>query len=347
MRYLIISERGATVSLAAALEREGHSASVHIVNPSYQNMGVGLSMCVRTPRPLRDASGSYNLSTVEWLLDTARPDLTIFDSPETHVMATRMRKAGRLIIGPTTDSISPQYPPLSGSAQAVAWFDGNAVVGPVLTGRMYDRYMPDDVGPLAPMSGFIFREAYGPDLGLIALNALAAELRHTTYRGPIFAQHDTIEVNYVGTGWSPGHWGWFENTKVKISQFLMSLAQALPTEAKCWSAWVAGVRLSIPTWPYANLPEITPPAPVYGLTEPALRHFWFEDLAHKATDDYHCSRSTNSLGFVTARGDDPREAVRRMYRTVSNISVEGLQYRTDIGRYIAPKQEVLNGSAQR
>lgn len=341
MRFLIISERGATVSLAAALEREGHSATVHIVDPSRSTLGLGMSMCVRTPRPLRDSAGSYNLSTVEWLFDTARPDLTIFDDRATHVMASRMRKAGRPVLGPTSDVVDLITAPLEGTAQTVGWFDGNGVIGPVLSGRMYDRYMPDDVGPIAPMSGFLLHEAIGDDPGLAALRGLVSELKRTTYRGPIWAQSKGYDV-CAGPGWTPCHWGWFENFKGKIGQFLMGLAQSTTLDGQAWSPWVSGVRLSLPPWPY-NVEMVAAPAPVNGLSEPALRHFWFEDIYRKSTDEFVCNHVTNCLGFVTSRGEDPREAIRRMYRTVGNLSVAGLQYRTDIGRLPVLKQEALNG----
>lgn len=329
MRYLIISERGATVSLAAALEREGHSALVHTVDQRRIGLGLGLVNMVRTPRPLRDANGIYNLSSIEWLLDTARPDVTIFDSLETHVMATKMKAAGRAVLGPTSDVVDLMSVTPSGETLSLGWFDGNGAVGPLLTGRVYNRFISGDIGPITPCTAFVLSTDLGQPIDL-------THLKPTAYRGPFLYVAGTGEVI---PGWTPLVFGFIENLKGSLSQFLSAVANGSGSQAVAHSPFVAGIRLSVPSWPY-DLP--TKPAPVTGLSEPAMRHLWFEDLSSK-NEGVMTTGGTNSIGFVTARGQDGREAVRRCYRTIGNISVDGLQYRPDIAHMLPHKQEVLNG----
>jgi hypothetical protein len=332
VRYLIISERGAIVSLAAALEREGHSALVHIVDQRRNHLGLGLANMVRTPRPLRDANGVYNISSIEWLLDTARPDVTIFDSPETHVMATRMRLAGRAVLGPTSDVVALMSTPATGQTQTLGWFDGNGLVGPLLSGRVYHKFIAGDIGPLTPCTGYSLHISDHP---VTEFAPLIDRLKTSQYRGPVVFSDCGTAAPY----WGPMIFAFAENLKGSLSVFLSGIAQGQAPLATMHSPCVAGIRLSVPPWPY-ELPSN--PAPVIGISEPAMRHIWFEDLASK-NEGLLTMGCSNTLGFVTARGQDPREAVRRAYRTVGNITVDGLQYRPDIGHHMPNKQEVSNG----
>ena len=49
----------------------------------------------------------------------------------------------------------------------------------------------------------------------------------------------------------------------------------------------------------------------------------------------------NELMVVSARGRDVNEAKKRAYKTISNLSIEDVQYRTDIGERAVRDGNVL------
>lgn len=329
MRYLIVSEKGKSVGLARKLESEGHAVQVHIVQPASQRKGVGLVSILRTPRAIMDSDGAYNLSAIEWLMTTARPDITIFDSSSTHVMATRMQSSGHRVLGCTTDVVQDCHE--RSYFSVTGFFNGTKFMGGCSRVTHYDALFNDDIGPRTPMGmtcEFIDQHA--------VLNDLAVRLRATTYRGPVVAYLEPAGMlRDWFAGFSASTYLLFEGLAGSVSQLFVDCVNGIDSHAMTVAKFAAAVRVTLPPFPYRAKAVETP---ILGIDEGNLKHFWPNDLCYNQ-GIYSTAGESNDLGYFTARGDSVREAQRRVYRTIRNLQAESLQYRTDIG---ALNKEVIH-----
>lgn len=342
MRYLIVSSEGKSVGLARKLEKEGHSVNVHIVRPSCQRKAAGVVSVLKTPRPIMDAEGVYNISAVEHLMGAARPDITIFDAPDMRTMATRMQKAGHRVIGATEDAPTALHSERDGGRVAAveAWFNGEKFVAPFSVSFLYEKLMVGDVGPYAPGSmGMItmFVPRANP-MAQLLVNHLEVPLRASSYRGPARV-YTNLAHQVVGQEVSlgPTNYGTYESLFGSISQFLVSIVNGSEMQHRTLTDYVVSVRISLPPWPYSVHEQAQYRVP--GINEGNLKHLWMNDLAYSATDGWHTTGESNDIGFVTARGEKAGEAVRRAYRTIENLSMPSLQFRTDIGEMASVVRE--------
>ena len=327
MKYLIVSEKGKSLGLARRLEQEGHGVLMHIVAPASQKKGQGLASILRTPRPIMDSEGVYNLSAIEWLMSTARPDITLFDSPITHVMATRMQNAGYRVLGVNTEVFSSpvERTPLSVNA----FFNGTRFMAPFTLTQHYYALFNDDLGPRTPMG--MTAEFIDPihNFAKLLQETVAPTLRKTTYHGPV-----TAYINLEGSisdyfaGFSTVDNLLFEALSGSISQLLVDCANGVDANHMTVAKNAVAVRATLPPFPYGNTQQTSS---IFGLNEGNLKHFWPNDLAY-AEDTYSTTGESNDLGYFTARGNSVQEAKKRVYRTLHNLeSPHYRQYRTDIG----------------
>lgn len=129
-----------------------------------------------------------------------------------------------------------------------------------------------------------------------------------------------------------------ENTNLAVANMLLKLLDVTSHPIRPLDAASAVLLVSAPPFPYnLNWPSVE----VKGINNQSLKHLWLEDVAF---DKGYKLGATGSLGYVTARGTNPQEACRRIYKTVSNISVPDMQYRNDIGRNINTLLESIKAS---
>lgn len=111
-------------------------------------------------------------------------------------------------------------------------------------------------------------------------------------------------------------------------QFTYPLKELSPdfVNVKYADNFAIGVRFTVAPFPHSpgNRHII-----IEGVSQKNLRHLHFYDMS--LLDENSCDVIGNDLGIATARGLDIRECQRRVYRTLSNLEVENIQYRTDIG----------------
>lgn len=132
-----------------------------------------------------------------------------------------------------------------------------------------------------------------------------------------------------------------ENLNVSPSEFLyrMALNQELTITPK--SAWSCQATLAVPPFPYPILSSPPEFHELSGLNENNGRHVWLRDVMER--DGKLVSRPfSGGVLAVSGRGSYPREARRRVYRTLSNLSIHNMMYRTDIGLETVEKCRALN-----
>jgi phosphoribosylamine-glycine ligase len=129
----------------------------------------------------------------------------------------------------------------------------------------------------------------------------------------------------------------YENTRKNKSDLVLAMFDPTSAPVTTIEPYVCGVMLSVYPYPYAKPEE---PREIFGLNSANQKHMWQMDIS-KVENKSVCGQLTGNAGYVIARGKTAQEAQRRVYRTISNLKVEGLQYRNDIGKDIPEKMYKL------
>lgn len=318
MRILVLSDGGLGRGFAQRLERDGHD--------------------IKWGRPE---------------LGTWRPDIVLYDAGREHVKeAESLRSSGFKVIGPSAWSSALESDP-NYFAQIVAslgwslngipngtnfyisgWFNGASFVS-TYTSIVYRRFMAGGAGPDLDCTGMLSCfEPITNQTYYTILQPLEAVLKKVNHRGPIH-----IHAFVYGSKWAirevytslthPLSLTFFENAANTPSEIVLSLFDETSKRTRTLSRWASGVQLSIPPYPhnYSNEYRV-----VEGIVPANLKHLWMADME----EDKGKFASAGLIGYVTARGQDESECVRRMYRTVNNIKAPDLQWRNDVGRNIQP-----------
>lgn len=316
MNVLVVSDGGLGRGLAQRCERDGHD--------------------VKFGRP----------ELADW-----RPDIVIYDGGKNHVQeADQLRNAGFKVLGPTRWSTAIEEDStylkqiitslgwnVNGLTQGTniyisAWFNGASFVSSYMS-IVYRRFMPGGAGPDLECTGML--SCFTPTTNqtyYTFLEPLGRMLKKINHRGPV---HIHALVN--GTGYCvkeiftsfthPLSLTLFENSNGSASDLILSLFEETSRRVRPLSPWSSGVQLSIPPYPYnysSDYKEIA------GIVPGNLKHLWMADVESEGGK----YATAGLIGYVTARGEDENECVRRMYRTVGNISAPDMQYRNDVGKNV-------------
>lgn len=165
------------------------------------------------------------------------------------------------------------------------------------------------------------------------LGPLERFLRKANHRGcfsvSCVVNKDGVFVKDIGASIDTPHiQALIENTRCSKSDLLLSMFDPASRVIETTDNYVCGVMLSLHPFPSIPSPQ---PVAIVGLLPANLKHMWTIDIS-RAGDTWECPNVSGCLGYVTARGVSVKEAMRRAYRTISNISAEGMQYRSDVGK---------------
>ncbi len=312
MRVLVISETGLGKGYAQRCERDGH-----------------------------DVKQSKKISQ-DWI-----PDFVIYD--QDYKEADEARRAGFKVLGPSrwTQALGDkEYSnqllaalewPTNGFNQGTnfyltGWFNGASFIS-TYTSIVYRRFMSGGAGPDLNCTGVLTcLKNPSAQAKHLLLDPLERILKKVNYRGPI---HIHAFVN--GSQWCvkelsaslmhPLSFVLFEGAQLRASDILLDLFDETSKRIKTSCPWTAALQLSIPPYPHTYSNEYHT---VDGVVQGNLKHLWLADVV----EDNSVFASSGLIGYVTARGIDENECVRRMYRTVGNIHAKDMQYRNDVGRNV-------------
>ncbi len=90
-----------------------------------------------------------------------------------------------------------------------------------------------------------------------------------------------------------------------------------------------GVRMTLPPFPVVLMPTRR----VFKFDPQAQKHIWFKDVC-RTNGEYVCGTVDGDVCYVTARANSISEARQRVYRTINNMDVKSIQYRTDVGKRV-------------
>jgi phosphoribosylamine-glycine ligase len=219
------------------------------------------------------------------------------------------------------------------------WFNGEEVVN--INYSMSDNnLMEGDKGPLVSSMGSVVWIG-GADTRLYndGIFKLIQYLSKTVYVGPISISYiitkDKLYATSITAGFSYNQiFIFFEMMKDKLPTFMNKLVKGKLNKIEFKSPIGIGIDLSI--LPYPLEIPVTYNIEIEGLNSYNLKHFWGYDIC-RVKDKFQTAGKGGRIGTVTARGDEIdgytalRDARRRAYRTIKNIKVSGLMYRSDIG----------------
>jgi len=202
--------------------------------------------------------------------------------------------------------------------------------------------MPGNVGATVQSSGYV---AYFSECKLVSqvLDPVERFLRKANHRG-CFSVNLTVdkEGKLYGNSVSansnlPYTNALYENTRKNKGDLILAMFDPTSAPVDALDPYVCGVMLSVYPYPHAK-PQT--PLEVFGLNSANQKHMWQMDIS-KVDDKSLCGQLSGNAGYVIARGKTVQEAQRRVYRTISNLNIEGLQYRVDIGKDVTEKMYKL------
>lgn len=331
MRLLLVSATGYSLGLAPHLEKEGHSVEICVGNDVTKTL----------------ASGSYNVA--------------VFDAP-THVDALEYAKRrGVKSVGVTSWSrllsnddtykqslikaigYTPADVTTAGTeVTVVCWFNGHIFISEFIAFN-YTKTMAGDLGTTVPSSGYITHFPKRPSRLLKeVLKPLERFLRKADHKGcfsiDCVVNSTGIYVKDVSASITrPYTHAIYENTPMSKGDVLLSILDETSKPIKKLESWVCGVMVS--AYPYPVQAPSTP-VEVMGMSHINVKHSWLMDV-HRSSDTWRCGQLSGCLGYIIARGSTAFEAIRRVYRTLRNIRMDGIQYRNDIGKGIYDRIEAL------
>jgi hypothetical protein len=330
---LVVSQTGYGLGMASYLTQEGHSVQV----------------CIK-PDGVR---------SIEEAFTTGVPDFALFDDAKFVVPAEWVRIRGIRVLGPTkwsnlldenadynqqlVKAIGLKAAPAVTGADTVAtvcgWFNGNKFISKFIVFN-YDTMMPGNVGAPVASAGYIAYFDVGKSkLVNMVLDPVEKFLRKANHRGcfSITLQIDglgVVECKQVSANSNlPYTNALYENTRKSKGDLLLAMFDPASAPVEALDPYVCGVMLSVYPYPHARPDN---PLEVFGLNSANQKHMWQMDIS-KVDDKSLCGQLSGNAGYITARGKTVQEAQRRVYRTISNLTIEGLQYRNDIGKDVGEK----------
>jgi len=329
MRLTIFTSTGYGSGIAHHLASEGHAVSVV----------TGVQV------------GSASVDTL------SSTDIAFFDSNTFYPLAEMAREHGARVIGPTSWSnllsIDSNYRtnlikaigysecPVGEKgieAHVALLFNGNRFIARTLNFN-YTKMMAGDVGCDLESTGYITLFKIENSKLVNDISApLERFLRKANHRG-FFLIHTLsnqkgVFVKDISSNFcAPFTQAIYENTRRMRADVVLDVFNESSQPLSFVDPLVIGAMISVYPYP-AQAPSLR--TPVVGLNPYNMKHMWLVD-ATGSGNNWSCGQLSGCLGYVIARGISMEEVRRRLYRTISNLSISNIQYRNDLGKDINEK----------
>lgn len=183
----------------------------------------------------------------------------------------------------------------------------------------YRRFLNDNLGPEVSMGSI----GYFGDLSRIDtfMEPLISGFLRSGFRGNI-----DFLMRFENDVWCEGvhfYFRWntlyamLENINMNPSEFFYQVSMNSDMKLKFKSRWSCQINCGVPPFPYPFAKDSL--SEIKGINSDNSKHLWVLNF------------DNGELLSATGRGNFIREAKRRAYRTLSNITVKDMMYRTDIG----------------
>jgi phosphoribosylamine---glycine ligase len=223
------------------------------------------------------------------------------------------------------------------------WFNGREFIRPYNHTFEEKKFMNDDLGPTVGCMGNVVFTVGSNKLTKATVEKLAPFLNVIGYHGPVdvncmVSQDHAYGLEITARMGYDAIESLIEGLREPAINLFFECATGTKKTMNITRDTMMAVSLSIPPYPHADPNEKCKGAPVRGLTPEVLKHVALvglyldkDGLYKTAGIDGPLLRATSVGSRDETKGDYTREAQRRVYRTLKNISVSGKQYRTDVG----------------
>jgi len=331
MRFLFVSRRGASLSLATRVVSEGHKVNFFVNNLLYKILGKGIIDKAKVGE-------AHNC------------DVVIFDEAGMGEYASKMSKTkptiGSSIFADTfnndilykqkvLDKCGIQLSADSGiELHTTAWFNGFSYVKPVHSYFKKTKFMERDMSVDTESMGCLLFYHKSNKITKAFLTPLLKELKKTGYVGAVNITSNVNADNFTLANICLGFeydstYAALEGLRQPLGEFLYRLAFDGIKRVKASGDFLVATRVSIPPYPFKMQEQLSKSIPIGGIDENNLKHLWLRDVMYE-DGEYKSSGCDGYVLTVSARGLTPAKAFRRTYRTIGNLKIENLQYRSDL-----------------
>ena len=310
MKYVFISKQGEILPLAQQVEAEGNQVDMYVCT-------------------------NEDLIVDRHITDNA-PDIIVFDSAGFGKLAYRLSRSGFSVLGSSmfTDQLEETSGysekvlrmcglPTSGSEgidlQIDAWFNGKIFTNHV--------YCLDNIVSPGTSSDKLFTQY---------ISKLVPALKKSEYRGPVIigckGLKDTASFyNLRARIASPTMLVLKEGLKGRISNLLVTLAHGQNRAFMFKPGYFIAISINLNPGPLFDTQDYCE-FEAFSLGQDTLKHMWLFGFTHKSGDKFIYRGYGGRIAVVTARGDTIREARRRAYRTIFNLTIPGILFLQKVGK---------------
>jgi len=311
MRFVLSYSRGSLFSIEAKLQKEGHQVTRGCTTTN------GTLLISDVPLdPLRCNGEGIGVSRFTSLLTKSKE------------YRESIRLASSVFSTESSEVAKPKF-------SIGCWFNGIDFVFPVFAMVDDDYFMDRDKGYPCIMGSTVrvFKEP--PKVFMDTIWRLKSCLRGANFRGFMMADCDTVEgitelIDIYPHFRADSIYATLESMQEELGRVLVEIFNGTKKGIKCCKyEYSIAVRISVPPYPYPRPPFESFRKDIKGYCEGNARHIWLREVDKDEKGRWKIAGGI--IGVVTARGDTIKECRRRAYRTISNLSIEWLQYRQDIG----------------
>lgn len=331
MRFLFVSRRGASLSLATKIVHEGHIVHFFVNNKFYQVLGRGIIDKAQI--------GEFH-----------NCDVVIFDEAGMGRTASKMAKS-KPVIGSSSfsdmfnDNLEYKQQVLAKSKLKLGnnigekiyitgLFNGFNFVKPFHSYFKKTKFMENDLGIDTESMGCLLWFHKANKISKNTLHKIRNELKKTGYIGAVTFEcsilEDILSINNVHLGFTyDNFYACLEGIRQDYGEMFYRLAFDSIKRIKASNDWLTATRVTIPPYPLPMSDKIPKHTRIEGLNKENLKHIWLRDVAYQ-DGMYRSAGCDGYLMTITARGLTPRKAIRRTHRTIHNLKINNIQYRKDI-----------------
>lgn len=361
MNILFISKEGDSVSLAKRVEDEGHTSHLYITNSTCERAGEGLVNKVDTRQPIINSIGKMIKSSINQLIKDTSPEVVVLDRVglggiadylvEQHIPVVGGAKWADILYLQTpykfsilkAANLTNNNKPIKDGVRVACeiWWNGTSSQLQNIS-LVSNKQMSGDVGGKVECGGLVLR-SIPKKVSVFRRGVSKIEnlLKKTNYKGPITlsseCNKDGMRHTNLFVGFS------YNSLQAMLEIYKGSVVELLHgigtggSVSTLYSDYSTAVHLSLP--PYPHKTQVSP-TQIEGYTKHNDNHIWLKD-AMLHDDGLFSGGGYGDLGCVTSHGQTVRESRRRVYRTISNLHIEDVQYRNDIGEGIETKLRLL------
>jgi phosphoribosylamine-glycine ligase len=209
------------------------------------------------------------------------------------------------------------------------WWNGLSPLFPYLVWNE-DRFLTDNLGCRVDSASNI---AHCPHLysSLVVdgVGRMEKLLKKSKFRGIISLSSIVTKSKLYGVSFTTSTLylsSLLELYKGSVTDLLLSISTGRKPTGEFTTDYALSLLLSVPPFPSPQI-EYKKTA-IKGVSPSNLRHLYLLDV-EKEGEGYEGAGRGGALMRVSARGRDVGECKKRVMKTVSNLSIEDVQYRTD------------------